>query len=251
MDRRTEALEDAKEQLRNSVRKDQHLVEAVKLLEKLKENREPEVERFRRWYSHHFPELVDELEDEKLLKALENQLNRESMDSFEELAGDSTGAPLGEDEEEILESVREYITEGQELEKKLESYIRNFTEKEMPNLSALLGPVLTAKFIALQGSLESLAKQPSSTVQMLGAEKALFRHLSGEGTAPKHGIIFEHRFVKSLPEEDRGKMARFLANKASIGARMDFYGDKEKGDELFEQAKQKFEELNQEESPDQ
>jgi nucleolar protein 56 len=88
-----------------------------------------------------------------------------------------------------------------------------------------------------------MAKMPASTVQMLGAEKALFRYLRGEGTPPKHGILFEHEFVRPLPNNERGKMARFMANKAVIAARLDNYGDKHKGEELREETREKFEEL--------
>jgi nucleolar protein 56 len=91
--------------------------------------------------------------------------------------------------------------------------------------------------------LEELAKMPASTVQMLGAEKALFRHLHGEGLPPKHGVLFQHRFVKNLPEEKRGTMARFLANKTVMAARIDQYGDEDKSEDLREEIEDKYESL--------
>jgi nucleolar protein 56 len=80
---------------------------------------------------------------------------------------------------------------------------------------------------------------------MLGAEKALFRHLRQGGNPPKHGILFEHEFVSPLHSDHRGKMARFLANKIVMAARLDQYGDKEKGEELREECRQKFEQLKE------
>jgi nucleolar protein 56 len=96
-----------------------------------------------------------------------------------------------------------------------------------PNLSALAGPILAARLIALAGGLEDLAKLPSGTVQVLGAEEALFAHLRGEAPSPKHGIIYTHEAIRGTRPEDRGSAARALAGKLSIAARIDHYaGDR-------------------------
>lgn len=96
-----------------------------------------------------------------------------------------------------------------------------------PNLSALGGPVLAARLIALAGSLEDLARMPSGTVQVLGAEEALFAHLRGEAPSPKHGIIYTHEAVRGTRPADRGSAARALAGKLTIAARIDHYaGDR-------------------------
>ncbi|WP_225334502.1 NOP5/NOP56 family protein [Halomicrobium urmianum] len=92
-----------------------------------------------------------------------------------------------------------------------------------PNLSALAGPVLAARLISLAGGLESLAKKPSGTVQVLGAEEALFAHLRGNAPSPKHGIIYTHEAVRGTDPEHRGSAARALAGKLSIAARIDHY----------------------------
>lgn len=93
----------------------------------------------------------------------------------------------------------------------------------IPNLAELAGPLLAARLVADAGSLESLAKMPSSTVQVLGAEGALFAHLRGEAPSPKHGRIFTHPAVRSATGNDRGTVARVLAGKLSIAARIDHY----------------------------
>ncbi len=92
-----------------------------------------------------------------------------------------------------------------------------------PNLTQLAGPLLAARLIAAAGSLEDLAKLPSSTMQVLGAEGALFAHLRGEAPAPKHGLIFTHPSVRSAPGVDRGRVARALAGKLTIATRIDHY----------------------------
>lgn len=96
-----------------------------------------------------------------------------------------------------------------------------------PNLTALAGPLLGARLIALAGDLETLAKMPSGTVQVLGAEDALFAHLNGGAPPPKHGIIFIHEFVRGTDPAERGSAARALAGKLAIAARIDHYaGDR-------------------------
>jgi nucleolar protein 56 len=109
--------------------------------------------------------------------------------------------------------------------------LRSFLERTVPavapNLSTLAGPVLAARLIALAGGLEDLAKLPSGTVQVLGAEDALFAHLRGDAPSPKHGVIYTHEYVKDTRPEQRGSAARALAGKLSIAARIDHYaGDR-------------------------
>lgn len=105
--------------------------------------------------------------------------------------------------------------------------LREFVERRAPdvapNLSALADPVLATRLIALAGGLESLAKMPSGTVQVLGAEDALFAHLRGHASSPKHGIIFTHEYVRGTESDERGSAARALAGKLTIAARVDHY----------------------------
>ena len=96
-----------------------------------------------------------------------------------------------------------------------------------PNLAALAGPVLAARLVALAGGLETLAKKPSGTVQLLGAEDALFAHLAGRAPSPKHGVIYVHEYVRGTHPDNRGSAARALAGKLAIAARIDHYsGDR-------------------------
>lgn len=105
----------------------------------------------------------------------------------------------------------------------LRSFIERLGPEVAPNLSEMAGPVLAARLISLAGGLESLAKKPSGTVQVLGAEDALFAHLAGRGSSPKHGVIYTHPYVNGTRRDDRGSAARALAGKLSIAARIDHY----------------------------
>jgi nucleolar protein 56 len=105
----------------------------------------------------------------------------------------------------------------------LQTFVERTASEVAPNLSAMAGPVLAARLVALAGGLGDLAKMPSGTVQVLGAEDALFAHLKGNAPSPKHGIIFTHEAVRGTRREDRGSAARALAGKLTIAARVDHY----------------------------
>jgi nucleolar protein 56 len=105
----------------------------------------------------------------------------------------------------------------------LRAFVERAAPAVAPNLSRMAGPVLAARLIALAGGLGDLAKKPSGTVQVLGAEEALFAHLAGRAPSPKHGVIYTHDYVRNTRPEDRGSAARALAGKLVIAARIDHY----------------------------
>ncbi len=237
------ALSSTKEELAGEDR-EKHIVRAVKMMDRVEASITEKDEDFKEWYSLHFPELVEEIDNtEHLVKILKKSVERSELESFSELAENSKGSALGDREKKMIASAVENLDSDLELREELNEYVREAMAEESQNLTKLTGHVLGAKLVALAGGLEELAKSPASTVQMLGAEKALFRYLRGKGTPPKHGVIFEHRFVNPLSESERGKMARFMANKVVMAARLDVYGDKDKGEELLEDCRKRFEEL--------
>ena len=103
----------------------------------------------------------------------------------------------------------------------LEEAVAAAAPRRAPNLSTLLGPDLTARLLAQAGGLERMARLPSSTIQVLGAERAFFEHLRGRAPPPRHGLLFLHPAIQSAPRGERGKLARALAGKAAIAARLD------------------------------
>ena len=104
--------------------------------------------------------------------------------------------------------------------KRIEEYIDSIVGDVCPNMCAILGGPLSARMISLAGGLHRLASLPSSTVQLLGAEKAMFRHLKTGKRPPKHGVIYQHPDVHRAPYWQRGNIARALAGKVSIAAKM-------------------------------
>ncbi|MDT8358487.1 MAG: NOP5/NOP56 family protein [Methanomicrobiaceae archaeon] len=116
------------------------------------------------------------------------------------------------------------------------------TERIAPNCSALVGGLVAARLISRAGGLEAMARLPASTIQVLGAENALFTHIRSGTPSPKHGIIFQHRRIHSAPKEVRGKVARGLAGKLSIAAKIDCYrGEIDPG--FLEEAQRRIDDL--------
>jgi len=241
---RKKALQDTREEL-EELNKIKLLMKAVETLDRMQNNQYKQMESFRDWYAVHFPELEREIEeDDQLLRILNSKgLERNDLDAFEQLREGSTGMGLEDKDVKILENFVTSLQSQQDFIDDLEDYVREIANDEMKNLSILLDPILAARLTRLAGGLENMAKKPASTIQMLGAEKALFRFLREGGNPPKHGILFEHEYVSPLHPDERGKMARFIANKAVIAARLDQYGDKEKGEDLREECREKFEEI--------
>ncbi|QLG26876.1 NOP58 family protein [Halorarum halophilum] len=134
--------------------------------------------------------------------------------------------PEGPVEERVV-SLASTIVDLSDEARELESFIEARAPIAAPNLAALAGPVLAARLVSLAGGLEALAKKPSGTLQVLGAEDALFAHLRGHAPSPKHGVIYTHEYVNGTRPADRGSAARALAGKLTIAARIDHYsGDR-------------------------
>jgi len=180
---------------------DQQLIHAVRAMDDCESTANELAERVAEWAGTHYEDAEPGIEGARAIAQWEPETPVEAR--VVELAGRVVGLA---DEAKAL---------GQ--------YIKATTPTVAPNLAALAGPVLAARLIALAGGLESLAKQPSGTVQLLGAEDALFAHLQGGAPSPKHGVIYTHDAVRTMPEPDRGSAARALAGKLSIAARVDHY----------------------------
>lgn len=157
------------------------------------------------------------------------------MDVDESLGSDMTGEDL-----HVLQGLAESIRGLQRLRAETERYIDIKMEKLAPNLRALAGSNVGARLIAHAGGLRELAMLPSSTIQVLGAEKALFRHLKSGARPPKHGVIFQHPAIRSSPWWIRGKVARLLAGKIAIAVRKDVFS-REFDPEIVESFNERFE----------
>jgi len=218
---------------------DLHLVQAVNTLDEIDEIINTISTRIREWYGLHFPELDYLLQNiityanivrdagsrENITKELLSQLEvpEKKIELIQQAISKSQGGDLTVESSESLKILASEVLKLSELRTNLSSTIENLMEILAPNLKNILTAIIGARLIAKAGSLLRLAQMPSSTIQIIGAEKALFRALKTGTRPPKHGLIFQHPSVNSAPKWQRGKIARALSSKLAIAVRIDVY----------------------------
>ncbi len=218
---------------------DLHIIQAISTLDETDKMINLLSSRVREWYGLHFPEL-DNLIDtisgySKIVMAgrrdnltqntyLDAGFPEEKAEMLSLLQKKSRGGQISDENLAIVQSISKQILELFELRQSLEKHIESQMELIAPNISVILGSAVGARILAKAGSLKRLATMPASTIQVLGAEKALFRALKTGAQPPKHGLLFQHQLVHAAPRWQRGKIARAIAAKAAIAARVDVYG---------------------------
>lgn len=225
-------------------RQDKPIINTIALLDNLDKNINTFSMRVKEWYAWHFPELTKIVADmiayAKVARVLgvRDNFNEEQTDKLIEACGSEEVA------EEILKAMK--ISMGQDIvemdmqnidhfaheviklaamRKSLHEYLKVKMDLVAPNLAALVGEIIGARLISHAGSLTNLAKYPASTVQILGAEKALFRALKTKGPTPKYGLIFHSSFIGRAQAKNKGRISRYLANKCSMASRIDCFSD--------------------------
>ncbi|HLY76888.1 MAG TPA: hypothetical protein VKT21_03280 [Thermoplasmata archaeon] len=209
-------LEDAEESLRRAWDPSVHIEEAVRALRDLDATRNLLGERLTSWAGRDAPPTEGDLTASA--DSVARRLSTGSDGAVPALAG-----PTPELQYARQELAHLYLRISQS-SKAIEKALEERVPTEAPNVSALLGPLLAARMIAQAGGLDRLAKLPASTIQVLGAERAFFEHLRGHAPPPRHGLLFLHPDIQSAPRTARGKLARALAGKVAIGARLDREG---------------------------
>lgn len=220
---------------------DTMIIQAVSLLDDLDKELNNYIMRCREWYGWHFPELSKILPDHMtyvktiltigmrscaadidLSEVIEDE---ETINKVKEYAEISMGTDIADEDLENIKYLCQNIIELTEYRTQLFDYLRNRMMTIAPNLAILVGELVGARLISHAGSLMNLAKHPASTVQILGAEKALFRALKTKHDTPKYGLIYHAQLVGASNTQMKGKMSRMLAAKASLATRVDALGD--------------------------
>ncbi len=212
------------------------IVHAVSLLDDLDKELNTYAMRVKEWYGWHFPELAkilpDNLSYAKVIVTLGMRGNAAEADLSEILpheietavkaaADISMGTEITEEDLENIRLLAEQVISYSEYRRQLSEYLENRMKAISPNMTELVGALVGARLIAHAGSLISLAKNPGSTIQILGAEKALFRALKTKHATPKYGLIYHASLVGQASGANKGKMARQLAAKVALGVRTD------------------------------
>jgi len=216
------------------------IVQAISLLDDLDKEINVYSMRVKEWYGWHFPELARALSDNityarvvRLLKQrsrisevdLNLVLDENTATIVSKMTHLSMGTDINDEDVSHVVDLADQVIEIYEYREELSEYIRSRMNAIAPNLTMLVGELVGARLIAHAGSLLSLAKCPSSTVQIFGAEKALFRALKTRKPTPKYGLIYHASIVGQAQGKNKGKISRILANKVSLGCRVDALGD--------------------------
>jgi len=219
---------------------DTMIVQAVSLLDDLDKELNNYVMRCREWYGWHFPEMgkivTDNLAFVRTVQVMGMRTNAATTDMSEvlpeeieqqvkEAAEISMGTEISEQDITNISHLCEQVTEITEYRAQLYDYLKSRMNAIAPNLTVLVGELVGARLIAHAGTLMNLAKHPASTVQILGAEKALFRALKTKHDTPKYGLIYHAQLVGQAGTKLKGKMSRMLAAKAALATRVDALGD--------------------------
>ncbi len=217
---------------------DLHIIQAIGALDEIDRDINIKGARVREWYGLHFPELentVDSISGYARIAAAGGRgdltaeiiedagFPPEKVEMLSVVSENSRGGDISDENLAIVQALACQVLELYRLRAKIEERVESAMEEMAPNVTAVLGAAVGARILARAGSLKRLAMMPSSTIQILGAEKALFRSMKTGSQPPKHGLLFQHHMVHAAPRWQRGKIARTVAAKAAIAARVDLH----------------------------
>ena len=255
-------------------RQDKPVIQSIALIDLLDKDINSFCMRIKEWFSWHFPELGKIISDnylyirivnliEQRKKLIENKdelkpkLDEITLDpEISKQIIDSALISMGSDISQVdLLNIKYFSDRVDNLIKyreKLSNYLREKTQNLAPNTSALVGETVTARLISHSGSLSTLAKYPASTIQILGAEKALFRALKTRSATPKYGLLYHSSFIGKAKMKNKGKISRYLANKLAMCSRIDAFSkdvSNDYGNELRNQIDERLKYLDSGDKP--
>ncbi|MGV8150937.1 MAG: hypothetical protein ACP5NV_04365 [Candidatus Woesearchaeota archaeon] len=225
----------AKKTIAASVTQEQFIIQSINAIEELDRICNGYSKRLREWFGYYFPEISEKIEDNEIFVRIIIEKDKKELVQEIKLSI-SMGPEIGEGgiEKNDINKMIEYARQTQSAydeRESLKNYLEELMKKNCPNITAVCGSMIGAKLLEKAGSLKHLSIMPSSTIQLLGAEKALFRHLRNKNIRPpKHGLILNHPTV--LDSKDKGKAARNLASKISIASKVDYFKGEFIGDKL-------------------
>jgi nucleolar protein 56 len=247
---------------------DLHIIQAISALDELDKLVNVLSTRMREWYGLHFPELDNLIQSpnlyaeivakaglrQNITKQILEQagLQDRKVEIILDAATRSKGGNTSTETLEILKKIANEVLLQSETRRIIAEYLEDTMEVVAPNLKQILTALVGARMISKAGSLNRLAFSSASTIQVLGAEKALFRALKSGARPPKHGLLFQHPMVHSAPKWQRGKIARAVASKVAIAARIDLYRRSGKDQSISNKLDQRISEIKEKyKEPDQ
>ncbi len=228
-----------KKNIAEAVTADTMIIQALASYDELTVQLNTLTKRLREWHAYVLPELDHAISDhERYVKFIAEKSHIELLKEF--AAEKSMGALVSEVDYIPIQNFAKQLATLYDEKAHILSYLEHAFKERAPNVQALAGTSIAARLLAGAGSLRRLAIMPASTIQLLGAEKALFRHLRSGAKSPKHGHIFNHPLVQRARRSDAGKVARGLADKLALCAKLDFFKGDFHADEYKAVLEKKF-----------
>ncbi len=236
-------LEITKNSIKGSVNNDGLIIQTINGIGEIEKTMNLLTKRLREWYSLYNPEISNRIDDhEKFVSAIIKSSKKQLLKELNIDENALMGAELKDKDVSAILLLATQINNFYKLKKHYEDYLKELEKETCPNFAVVGGVTIAAKLISHAGSLKRLTEMPASTIQILGAEKALFRHMRNKkrNLPPKFGIIHEHQLIQKSGEKMYGKAARALADKLSIAVKIDYFKGKFIGDKLKKGLMEKF-----------
>jgi len=255
-------------------RQDKPVIQSIALIDLLDKDINSFCMRIKEWFSWHFPELSKIISDNylyiRIVRLIEQRKNlienkEELKPKLDEITLDpeiskqiieaaqlSMGSDISQADLLNIKYFSDRVDNLIKYREKLSNYLKEKTQNLAPNTSALVGETVTARLISHSGSLSTLAKYPASTIQILGAEKALFRALKTRSATPKYGLLYHSSFIGKAKMKNKGKISRYLANKLAMCSRIDAFSkdiSNDYGNELRNQIDERLKYLDTGDKP--
>ena len=229
--------------VKNSVNEDNLIIQSIKSIDELDKAINLLAKRLREWYDLYNPEFSRSVENhEKFTEEILESQKGELLKKINVKMEDSFGADFEQENLAPIRNLTHQIYDLYQLRKNQLGYISKLMDEYCQNIKAICDVMIAAKLLEHAGSLKRLSEMPASTIQILGAEKALFRHMKTGARSPKHGVIVSHSLIAKAPMSMHGKVARSLADKISIAAKVDYFKGQFIGDKLRKDLEEKFRE---------
>lgn len=226
-------------------RNDKPIIQVIALIEQMDKDINTFCMRLKEWFAWHFPEMTKIVNDNAIYAKIVNLLQGKRANVIDEFKDTLTTVTLDEEKsQQIIDAAKismgmdmsdtdalqvqkwaERVVDLINFRESLTDYLKERMNAVAPNIQALIGEIVGSKLIAHAGGLTNLSKYPASTIQILGAEKALFRALKTKGKTPKYGLIFNSTFIGRAGLKNKGKISRYLANKIAIASRVDCFSE--------------------------
>ena len=230
-----------RETLSESLTDDQLIIQTIKTIEDIDKISNSLTKRVREWYSLYNPETSHAIEDNaRFIEEISTRSRRELLGKIGMKENDTMGSDLEKEDLDEIMRLAKHADNTFKLRKREQEYLEILMKRACPNITALSGSMIGARLIEIAGGLEQLSKMPASTIQLLGAEKALFRHLKSGAKPPKFGVLINHPLVSNVQKKEKGKIARMLGDKISIASKVDYFKGEFIGDKLKSELEERF-----------